>query len=68
MTRGQDTEGAVPANTTIIFAIGGEDRKSQSDTTLMPRYEYSLNPNPWAWLETKEAAEEMALQVTFSFA
>jgi len=49
MTRGQDTEGAVPADTTIIFAIGG--------------YEYSLNPNPWAWLESKEAAEEMALQV-----
>ena len=23
MTRGQDTEGAVPANTTIIFAVGG---------------------------------------------
>merc|ERR1711971_808709 len=49
MTRGQDTEGAVPANTTIIFAIGG--------------YEYSVDPNPWAWLESKDAAEEMALQV-----
>ena len=29
------------------------------------RYEYSLNPNPWTWLESREAAEEMALQVTF---
>jgi len=48
-SRGHDTDGAVPSNTTIIFAIGG--------------YEYSLNPNPWTWLESREAAEEMALQV-----
>ena len=34
MTRGQDTEGAVPANTTIIFAVGGWDRKSQRNITL----------------------------------
>ena len=24
-----------------------------------------MDPNPWAWLESKEAAEEMALQVSF---
>ena len=34
MTRGQDTEGAVPANTTIIFAVGGWDCKSQRNITL----------------------------------
>ena len=34
MTRGQDSEGAVPANTTIIFAVGGWDRKSQRNITL----------------------------------
>lgn len=30
---------------------------------MVARYLYSLEPNPWAWLETREAAEEMALQV-----
>ena len=40
---------------------------SQRNTTLTSRYQYSVDPNPWAWLESKEAAEEMALQVTFSF-
>ena len=67
MSRGQDTEGAVPANTTIIFAVGGWDRLIQRNTTLTSRYQYSVSPNPWAWLESKEAAEEMALQVTFFF-
>ena len=33
---------------------------------LCCRYQYSLEPNPWLWLETKEAAEEMALQVLCS--
>lgn len=45
-TRGSDEPGSVPSNTVIMFAIGG--------------YSYSLNPNPWHWLESKEAAEEMA--------
>ena len=48
-TRGTDAPGAVPANTVILFAIGG--------------YAYSLKPNPWHWLETKEAAEKMAEKV-----
>ena len=33
----------------IMFAIGG--------------YSYSLSPNPWTWLTSKEAAEEMAAKV-----
>ena len=65
MTRGQDTEGAVPGDTTIIFAVGGWHNSSRRKTTLTSRYEYSVDPNPWAWLESKEAAEEMALQVSF---
>merc|ERR1711892_629016 len=48
-TRGTDAPGAVPANTVILFAIGG--------------YAYSLNPNPWVWLTSQEAAEEMAEKV-----
>merc|ERR1719186_228800 len=48
-TRGSDTEGAVPADTLIIFAIGG--------------YAYSLDPDPWDWLTTREKAEAMAEQV-----
>merc|ERR1719376_890872 len=48
-TRGKDTEGAVPADTLIIFAIGG--------------YAYSLNPNPWDWLTSQQKAEQMAVQV-----
>jgi len=45
-TRGSDEPGSVPSNTVILFAIGG--------------YAYSLKPNPWHWLESQEAAEEMA--------
>lgn len=48
-TRGKDTEGAVPADTLVLFAIGG--------------YAYSQHPNPWEWLTTKEKAENMAVQV-----
>jgi len=48
-SRGTNVEGAVPSDTRIIFAIGG--------------YAYSLNPNPWEWLTTKEKAEAMAVQV-----
>jgi len=48
-SRGQNTEGAVPADTLIIFAIGG--------------YAYSLNPNPWEWLTSQQKAEEMAEKV-----
>ena len=48
-SRGTGRQGAVPKDTVIMFAIGG--------------YAYSLNPNPWHWLETKQAAEEMAEKV-----
>ena len=48
-TRGTDLPGAVPRDTVIMFAIGG--------------YAYSLKPNPWHWLTSKEAAEKMAVEV-----
>jgi len=48
-TRGTNLPGAVPADTVIIFAIGG--------------YSYSLKPNPWKWLTSKAAAEAMAEKV-----
>lgn len=48
-TRGTGTEGAVPSETKIIFAIGG--------------YLYSLQYNPWSWLTSQEAAEAMAEKV-----
>ena len=48
-TRGTGASGAVPANTVIMFAIGG--------------YAYSLKPNPWHWLTSKAAAEKMAEKV-----
>merc|ERR1719232_1966879 len=48
-TRGTGAPGSVPANTVIMFAIGG--------------YAYSLKPNPWHWLTSKEAAEKMAEKV-----
>ena len=48
-TRGTGDVGAVPADTRIIFAIGG--------------YDYSLFVNPWPWLVSREAAEAMAEEV-----
>ena len=48
-TRGTNQPGAVPKDTVIIFAIGG--------------YAYSLKPNPWHWLTSKEKAEAMAEKV-----
>jgi len=48
-SRGTGLPGAVPADTVIMFAIGG--------------YAYSIKPNPWHWLTSKEAAEEMAEKV-----
>jgi len=48
-TRGSGAPGSVPANTVIMFAIGG--------------YAYSLKPNPWSWLTSRAAAEEMAVKV-----
>merc|ERR1712212_692587 len=48
-SRGSNAEGSVPSDTVIMFAIGG--------------YSYSLSPNPWHWLTSKEAAEEMAVTV-----
>ena len=45
--------GAVPADTVIMFAIGG--------------YAYSIKPNPWSWLTSKEAAEKMAEKVGTKF-
>lgn len=48
-TRGTGTEGAVPSDTRIIFAIGG--------------YAYSQHPNPWDWLTSETKAEAMAVKV-----
>jgi len=48
-TRGKNTEGSIPLDTLVIFAIGG--------------YAYSLKPNPWEWLTSKEKAEAMAVKV-----
>jgi len=48
-TKGTNVEGAVPADTRIIFAIGG--------------YAYSIDPNPWEWLTSKDKAEAMAEKV-----
>merc|ERR1712130_418482 len=48
-SRGTGAEGSVPTDTRIIFAVGG--------------YAYSLNPNPWEWLTSREAAESMAEKV-----
>jgi len=48
-SRGTDQPGAVPADTVIMFAIGG--------------YAYSIKPNPWHWLTSKEKAEAMAEKV-----
>jgi len=48
-TRGTNKDGAVPQDTLIIFAIGG--------------YAYSIKPNPWDWLTSKEKAEAMAERV-----
>jgi len=49
-TRGTGAEGAVPADTLILFAIGG--------------YAYSLEPNPWDWLTSQAKAEAMAKRVS----
>merc|ERR1711936_872438 len=48
-TRGSGAPGSVPANTVIMFAIGG--------------YAYSIKPNPWHWLTSRDAAEKMAEKV-----
>merc|ERR1712121_568753 len=48
-TRGTDAEGAVPSDTRILFAIGG--------------YSYSIHPNPWEWLTSRDKAEAMAVKV-----
>jgi len=48
-TRGSNEIGAVPSGTTILFAIGGQA--------------YSERPNPWKFLESEEAAVEMAKHV-----
>jgi len=48
-TRGSGDAGAVPPDTTVLFAIGGEA--------------YSKKPNPWKFLESEAAAIEMAESV-----
>merc|ERR1719340_80554 len=48
-SRGSGAPGSVPANTVIMFAIGG--------------YAYSIKPNPWHWLTSRDAAEKMAEKV-----
>ena len=52
-TRGTDSPGAIPAETKIMFSIGG--------------YLYSVNINPWPWLVSRDAAEAMAEQVATWF-
>ena len=37
--------------------------KNQENSETGCSYTYSLDPNPWSWLETKEAAEQMAYEV-----
>jgi len=48
-SRNTGLPGSVPKDTIIMFAIGG--------------YSYSIKPNPWEWLTTKEKAEAMAAKV-----
>jgi len=48
-SRGSGQPGSVPRDTVIMFAIGG--------------YAYSLKPNPWHWLTSKDAAVQMAAEV-----
>ena len=48
-TRGTGLAGSIPADTVIMFAIGGQA--------------YSVQVNPWSWLVNKEAAEAMAVKV-----
>lgn len=48
-SRGTDEEGAVPKDTTIMFAIGGEAGSS--------------HPGTWDWLTSKAKAEAMAEHV-----
>ena len=48
-SRGTNSTGAVPTNTTILFAIGG--------------YSYSNSPNVWPWLANQYTAEAMARKV-----
>jgi len=49
-TRGTNAKGAIPANTTIMFSVGG--------------YSYSITPNPWPWLVSPAAATAMAQEVS----
>ena len=48
-TRGKASKGAVPAGTSIIFAIGGQA--------------YSHDKQAWDWLTSREKAEAMASEV-----
>ena len=48
-TRGTGAVGSVPADTVILFALGG--------------YAYSVKINPWPFLTSREAAQEMAVKV-----
>lgn len=48
-TRGTPALGAVPANTKVVFAIGG--------------IAYSGSINPWPWLTSAQAARDMAAKV-----
>jgi len=48
-TRGTGAKGAVPADTVILFALGG--------------YLYSINTNPWPFLTSKAAAEAKAEEI-----
>ena len=48
-SKGTGAPGAVPSNTTVMFAIGGQA--------------YSEKPNPWEWLTSTAKAEAMAVEV-----
>merc|ERR1712002_62009 len=48
-TRGTGAKGAIPADTVILFALGG--------------YLYSLNTNPWPFLTSQAAAEAKAEEI-----
>ena len=45
-TRGTGSKGSIPADTNVIYSIGGQA--------------YSQSINPWPWLESREKAEQMA--------
>ena len=59
-------DGAIPADTLVIFAIGGSVYMLTSPAVSNGshyRYAYSIKPNPWDWLTSRDKAEAMAVKV-----